>query len=390
MIFARRPAAQQPIVARVRVDRRTKRLVNRLDPGDIAVIDHHDLDRVAAEALLRAKPSAVLNASASVTGRYPSAGASILVSGGITLIDNLGETLMTLTEGSTVDIDGGSVFSNGELVATGVRQSMASVAESIEKAREGLSIELQAFAENTLKYISEESHLLFDPPDPPTLRTDMRGRHVMVVVRGHHFREDIDHLRSYVRDMRPVIIAVDGGADVCLEANLKPDILIGDFDSVTDDAIRCGAELVVHAYVGGRAPGAERLDKLDVPYITYEAPGMSEDVAMLLAYDEGAELIVAVGTHASMEEFLDKGRAGMASTFLTRLKVGPRLVDAKGVSRLYQGTIRKSDLTFLIASAFVAFVVMATVSSSLTTFLSVAWFLLTQSLNDVFTTLTPW
>lgn len=388
-MFVRRVVPEETASGLVRVDTRTKRLVTRVKPGDIAIIDHSDIDRVAAEALLRCQPSAVLNASRSMTGRYPSMGASILVNAGIPLVDGLGAEVMALPEGSRVEIEGHRVLYEGELCAIGVRQTPRSIAEQIEAAREGLSKELQAFAENTLTYISEESHLLFDPPDPPKLRVDLKGRHVMVVVRGHHYREDIDHLRSYVRDMRPVIIAVDGGADVCLEANLKPDIVIGDFDSVTDDAIRCGAELVVHAYVGGKAPGAQRLVKLGVPFVTYEAPGMSEDVAMLLAYDEGAELIVAVGTHASMEEFLDKGRAGMASTFLTRLKVGPRLVDAKGVSRLYQGTVRKSDLTYLIASALVAFVVMAMVSSSLTTFLSVTWFLFTQFLGDLGSTLNP-
>lgn len=390
MMFARRSIATEVITGCARVDARTKRLVKRLQPGDVAVIDHADLDRVAAESLVACRPSVVINAAPSVTDRYPSAGALILMRAGIPLIDNAGQALMDIDEGSVVTVDGTTVTITGGASLTGVRQTHASVEAAIELAKARLTEQLAAFAENTLEYLRQESHLLFDPPDPPQLKVNFRGRHVMVVVRGHDYREDLQHLRSYVRDVRPVIIAVDGGADICLEHGLIPDIIIGDFDSITDQALLCGAQLVVHAYVGGHAPGAARLDAKNLPYVSYEAPGMSEDVAMLLAYDEGAELIVAVGTHASMVEFLDKGRAGMASTFLTRLKVGPRLVDAKGVSRLYRGTIRTSDLVFLIMSALVAFVVMALVLEPFRTFLSGSWFLVSEFFGDFVQVITPW
>lgn len=378
------------IEATGRVDKRTKRLIKRLRPGEIAIIDHADIDRIAAEALIEVKPSVVLNASDSITGRYPSIGAVCLAQAGIEIIDGLGADLMTIKDGSIVQVDGTKVTVDGQVIADGVRQTLLSLQMKVDEAKAGLSAELQAFAENTLTYIREESDLLFDPPDPPELQVPLKGRHVMVVVRGYNFRDDLAHLRGYVREMKPVIFAVDGGADVCLQEGLKPDVIIGDFDSVSDAALMCGAELVVHAYAGGCAPGAERLETLGLPYVAYEAPGMSEDVAMLLAYDEGAELIVAVGTHASMIEFLDKGRAGMASTFLTRLKVGPILIDAKGVNRLYRATIRKSDLSFLIGSALVVFVVMALVSYPFRTFLSGGWFILGRFLDDLFRTLTPW
>jgi uncharacterized membrane-anchored protein len=391
-MFVRRGQAVDPVTITgvARVDTRTKRLVKRLQPGDIAVIDHIDLDRVAAESLVACRPAAVVNASPSVSDRYPSGGAFILVRAGIPLIDGVGPALMQIADGAIVDVTHDVITRVDAEPISGVRQTLGSVEESIESARACLSEQLAAFAENTLEYLRKESHLLFDPPDPPQLKVNFRGRHVMVVVRGHGYREDLQHLRSYVRDVRPIIIAVDGGADVCLEHGLIPDIIIGDFDSITDNALGCGAQLVVHAYVGGGAPGAERLRAKNLPYVTYEAPGMSEDVAMLLAYDEGAELIVAVGTHASMVEFLDKGRAGMASTFLTRLKVGPRLVDAKGVSRLYRGTIRTSDLSFLIASALVAFMVMALVLEPFRTFLSGSWFLLSEFFGDFYRVVTPW
>jgi uncharacterized membrane-anchored protein len=191
---------------------------------------------------------------------------------------------------------------------------------------------------------------------------------VLVVVRGHDYRQDLRQLRAYIREVRPVLIGVDGGADAILEIGSKPHLIIGDFDSVSDKALRSGAELVVHAYAGGRAPGAERLQALGLEYVTFEAAGTSEDIAMLLAYERGADLLVAVGTHASAVEFLDKGRPGMASTFLVRLKVGPILVDAKGVNRLYQSTVRKRDLAFLVASALITMIVIALVSAPLHTF----------------------
>jgi uncharacterized membrane-anchored protein len=334
----------------VRVDARTKRLVKRLQPGEIAVIDHIDLDRVAAESLVACRPSAVINANPSVSDRYPSGGALILVRADIPLIDGVGGELMDLHEGTTIDINVDVITRADGEPLTGVRQTLASVEASIESARACLSEQLAAFAENTLEYLRKESHLLFDPPDPPQLKVNFRGRHVMVVVRGHGYREDLQHLRSYVRDVRPIIIAVDGGADVCLEHGLIPDIIIGDFDSVTDHALSCGAQLVVHAYVGGEAPGAARLRAKNLPYVSYEAPGLSDDVAMLLAYDEGA----------------------------------------KGVSRLYRGTIRTSDLTFLIASALVAFLVMALVLEPFRTFLSGSWFLLSEFFRDFFRVVTPW
>jgi uncharacterized membrane-anchored protein len=233
--------------------------------------------------------------------------------------------------------------------------------------------ELERFAQNTLEYLQRERHLLTDSPNLPDLRVDLKGRHVLLVVRGFDYREDLSILRAYIKEVRPVLIGVDGGADALLEFRLKPDVIIGDFDSVSDKALTCGAQLVVHAYPGGDAPGAARLERLGRAYSVFEGAGTSEDIAMLLAYEKGAELIVAVGAHASMVEFLDKGREGMASTFLTRLKVGPILVDAKGVSRLYQSRVHKRDMAFLVAAAILAMVVMVVVSEPLRFLVRVLW-----------------
>jgi uncharacterized membrane-anchored protein len=345
---------------RARVDRRTKRLLDRLQPGEVAIIDHEDLDRIAAENLVRARPAAVVNAASSISGRYPNVGPLLLAAAGIPLIDAAGsEVVDRVREGQLVRIDGNEVWIDGAVVAKGTRQSMASLEAEYETAKGSLGEELERFAENTLEYMRRERHFVVEPPDFPDVGVSFQHRHALVVVRGADYRVDLAHLRSYVREMRPVLIAVDGGADALLEVGLKPDLIIGDFDSVSTHALHTGANLAVHAYAGGEAPGAARLDQLGLEYVTLEAPGTSEDLAMLLAFEQGAELIVAVGTHASMVDFLDKGRAGMASTFLVRLKVGPILVDAKGVSRLYQSRIRKRDMTFFLVAAMVAFIAIA-------------------------------
>ena len=338
-----------------RLDRRTKRLVGRLRPGDIAVIDHVDIDRVAADSLVAVGVAAVLNAKPSISGRYPNLGPEVLIQAGIVLIDDLGEDAFErINEGDAVSIDGDTVVINGEAVATGVRQDAETVAAAMADAREGLSVQLEAFAANTMDYLKQERDLLLDGVGVPDVQTEIAGRHVLIVVRGYDYKADLDVLRPYIREFKPVLIGVDGGADALVESGYTPDMIIGDMDSVTDDVLRCGAEVVVHAYPDGRAPGLDRVRQLDVAALTFPAAATSEDLAMLLADEQGASLIVAVGTHANLVEFLDKGRGGMASTFLTRLKVGGKLVDAKGVSRLYRQNISGSSLLLLVLSAIAA------------------------------------
>ncbi|KSW29033.1 putative cytokinetic ring protein SteA [Cellulomonas sp. B6] len=342
------------IVGPLRVDPRTKTLTKRLKPGDIAVIDHLDLDRVSAEALLACRPAAVLNAARSTSGRYPNLGPDILVSAGIPLVDDLGPDVMALTEGRVLRIVDGAVHDGDTLVAEGVAQTPETVAAAMEEARAGLSVQLESFAANTMDYLRRERELLLDGVGVPDIDTRIDGRQVLIVVRGYHYKEDLVTLRPYIREYRPVLIGVDGGADAILEAGWRPDMIVGDMDSVSDRALRCGAEIVVHAYRDGRAPGITRVEQLGVPHVVFPATGTSEDVAMLLADDKGAELIVAVGTHATLVEFLDKGRSGMASTFLTRLRVGGKLVDAKGVSQLYQHRISNLQLTLLVLAGLLA------------------------------------
>jgi uncharacterized membrane-anchored protein len=359
-----------------RVDRRTKQLVKRLHPGEVAVIHHADLDRVAAETLVDAAPAAVVNAVPSITGRYPNLGPLLICQAGIPLVDDVGtDVIDVIAEGVPVTVDGEDVRIGDQHVATGVRQTTESVDAAIEAARRNMGPELERFAANTVEYVRREIELLTGDIAVPDVRCPIEGRQVLIVVRGIDYKEDLSLLQQsgYLREVRPVIIGVDGGADALLDVGVTPDMIIGDFDSVTERALRCGAELVVHGYIDGRAPGAERLERLGLRYIVFSAPGTSEDVAMLLAYEKGADLMVAVGTHNSMVEFLDKGRAGMASTFLVRMKVGSALVDAKGVSRLYRHSVRTVDLLMLVLAALFTLAVVVVLSEPVRLVLRAFW-----------------
>ncbi|MGP5259212.1 putative cytokinetic ring protein SteA [Brachybacterium paraconglomeratum] len=343
-----------------RLGKRTKDLTKRLRPGEIAIIDHEDIDRVAAEALVEREPAAVLNVAASTSGRYPNAGPRILVDAGIVLVDSLGDEVFEgIRDGERITVEDGRVLLEGEPIAEGARQDDASVTASQEASREGLSEQLELFAENTMEYMLRERDLLLDGIGAPEVATRMDGRPVLIVVRGYHYKEDLATLKPFLRENRPVIIGVDGGADAVLEAGFRPDMIIGDMDSVSDRALRSGSELVVHAYRDGRAPGMERLAELGLAEgaVSFPASGTSEDIAMLLADEKGASVIVAVGTHGTLEEFLDKGRAGMSSTFLTRLRIGSKLVDAKGVSRLYRQRISTFQLVLLALAGLAALAV---------------------------------
>jgi uncharacterized membrane-anchored protein len=321
-----------------RLDKRTKRLVKRLGPDDIAIIDHADLDRVSAEELLECGVRVVFNVAPSTTGRYPNPGPLQLVRGGVRLIEVLDPRLFDeVRDGEPLVVRGASLFRNGSQLAAGRMLTSEWLELELAQQRHRLTDALEGFAENTMSFIRDEGTLVAEDMQLPQLKTRFRDRHALVVARGPGYKRDLRIVRPYIRDFKPVLVGVDGGADALLAAGRKPDVIVGDMDSVSDDALGCGAELVVHAYPDGQAPGRERVDRLGLSSAVVAAPGMSEDVAMLLAYEKGADLIVAVGTHFNLIEFLERNRAGMSSTFLTRLKVGEILVDARGVSRLSRG-----------------------------------------------------
>jgi uncharacterized membrane-anchored protein len=366
--------AEPPIYGVARLGRRTKDLVRRLRPSDIAVIDHADLDRMAAEDLLASGVRAVVNVAPSSTGRYPNAGPLILAEAGVRLLDVPGADLFErLRDGEPVALAGSDLRINGAVVASGELLTTERLAAEHERLHERVDEALAAFAENTIAHIRQEGELLAGPLELPATRTNFRDRHALIVVRGAGYRRDLRTLRAYIDDVRPVLVGVDGGADAILEAGLKPDVVLGDMDSASDGALRSGAELVVHAYPDGRAPGRERLERLGLEHLVVPAAGTSQDVAMLLAYEKGAALLVSVGSHFNLMEFLGKNRAGMSSTFLTRLRIGETLVDAKGVSRLYAPGVRGVHLAVFALLSALLLVVVVLSSPALQNFFELLW-----------------
>ncbi|HEX4305043.1 MAG TPA: putative cytokinetic ring protein SteA [Solirubrobacterales bacterium] len=360
-----------PIEGTARLGGRTKHLVKRLQPGDVAVIDHVNVDRIAAEELISCGVAAVVNASPSSDGKYPNAGPLMLARAGIRLVDAPEVPVFDLLrDGHEVTVTGeGAVLEAGKEVLRGTVLTVPELEREMAAQRARIDEVLAEFAENTVEHVRQETDILTGSIDFPPTRVSFRDRHVLIVVRGERHRRDLKALRTYIRNVRPLIVAVDGGADGVLEAGLKPDIILGDMDSASDSALSCGAELIVHAYPDGRAPGRERLVEMGLDHRVVPAAGTSEDVAMLMAFEKGADLIVSVGAHFNLIEFLDRKRGGMSSTFLTRLRIGEKLVDAKGVSRLYRPSSTVMPVVFFI----VAFLVLVTIL-----------IITSPALNDVF------
>jgi uncharacterized membrane-anchored protein len=323
------------IRGRARLGRRTKELVKRLGPGDVAVIDHRNLDRIAAEELAACGVRATINAAPSSDGTYPNTGPLALVRAGVRLIDAGPELFDLIADGDELEIEGGRVRSGGALIAEGRVMEAEELAMRLEDQRRRIDRALHDFTENTMAHLREEGGLLFGTVDLPETRTRFRDRHVLIVVRGTDHVRDLRALRAYIEDVDPILVGVDGGADAIVGQGLAPDVILGDMDSAGEAALRSGAELIVHAYPDGEAPGSERLRRLGLAHAVIPSAGTSQDVAMLLAFEKGAELIVSVGAHFNLVEFLERRRGGMSSTFLTRLRIGETLVDAKGVSHLY-------------------------------------------------------
>jgi uncharacterized membrane-anchored protein len=354
------------LTGHAKLDRRTKNLVKRLSADDIAIIDHTDLDRVSAEALLECGVRVVVNVAPSQSGRFPNPGPLALVRGGIRLIDVTADGLFEhVHEGELLTVRGAGLYRNGTCLATGRVLGERELERALAEQRGRVTEALEAFAENTMRYLREEGKLLAEGIEFPPLKTGFRDRHALVVARGPGYKRDLRMVKPYIRGFKPVLIGVDGGADALLEAGYKPDVIVGDMDSVSDEALRSGAELLVHGYLDGAAPGEERATQLGVAYEVVRATGISEDLALLLAFEKGSELIVAVGTHFNLIEFLERNRAGMSSTFVTRLKVGEILIDAKGVSRLASKQVGIWPLVLFTLAGLGAIAVAVAVSPAL-------------------------
>jgi uncharacterized membrane-anchored protein len=367
-------AAGREISGPAHLGRRTKRLVKTLSPGAVAVLDHKDLDRVSAEDLIAAGVRAVLNCSPSSTGAYPNMGPLLIVQAGIHLVDLPDDALFKrLSDGDEIVVRGGEVLRGSKLLASGAVQEPDAVRAATDERRREIGDALEAFAQNTIEHMLEERELLSGRIELPRFDTDFRDRPALIVVRGVDHQQDLRALRPYIRDMKPAILAVDGGANALLAEGFQPDMIVGDMDSATEQALRCGAELVVHAYPNGRAPGRDHLETLGLPYKLVPAPGTSQDVAMLIAAEKGAELIVSVGSQFNLVEFLDKNRRGMASTFLTRLRLGEILVDAKGVSRLYRPRAGAGPLVAVVLAGLLCLLAIVVLTPALRDVADLLW-----------------
>ena len=358
------------VEGKIKVDRKTKRLAKRLVAGDIAVINHSDIDEVSANSLVECKAKLIINASTSISGKYPNKGPGILVDKNILIIDNVGEEVFNeLKEGESVEVIDGNIYREGKLIGTGEVLDKEAVSKKIKIANENIEKELDRFIDNTIDYAKKEKGLILGDVKIPMMNTDYKNKHVLVVVRGQDYKQDLSTILSYIEDMKPVLVGVDGGADALLEFGYTPDVIVGDMDSVTDEALKSAKEIVVHAYPDGRAPGLKRIEDLGLDAVVFPAPGTSEDIAMLAAYEYGAELIVALGTHSNMIDFLEKGRPGMASTFLVRLKIGSKLIDAKGVNLLYKSRLKLKYILALILTALFPVLIVVSFSPSVKQFL---------------------
>ncbi|MPZ96918.1 MAG: hypothetical protein GEU96_18915 [Propionibacteriales bacterium] len=355
----RQDSADHPgVTGTARVGRRTSALVRRLRPGDIAVIDHVDLDRTSAEALVEARAAAVVNLAPSTSGRYPNLGPQVLNAAGVPLIDVAHPDLLNkVTDGDRLRIDGGVIFRDGAELVSGVVLDSSTIAQSMADARTGMGSQLEAFTANAQEFIRRERGLLLDGDGVPEVTTKIAGRPVVVVMKGYDYRADLRGLRLYIKEQKPVLVGVGAGADVLLAAGHKPDLVVGDGETLSDKALRSGAEVVLHHGHGTHPMGEDRFERMGVRAVLFAASGTSEDAAMLLAANRGADPVVAVGSHATLVEFLDKGRSTMASTFITRLRLGPTLVDAKSVQRLYRSPIRTWQVLLVALIGLIAVLV---------------------------------
>jgi uncharacterized membrane-anchored protein len=367
---SRQPAmdGRPGVAGTVRIDRRTSTLVRRLRPGDIAVIDHLDLDRAAAEALVECGVVAVVNASPFISGRYPNLGPEVLARSGILMLDDVGANAFTrLHDGSAARIDGGDVLVADQVVLSGHLLDGDEVRTQMDSARGGLESQLQSFTHNTTEFLRREQDLLLHGQGIPATRTSFAGRPVVVVVQGYDYRADLRLLRHYIREQRPLLVGVDGGADALLAAGHRPDLVVvgasgldqpgtasDSGQTISDNALKSAREVVLHTDRAGRTVGADRLERAGVRAKTLAASGTTEDVALLLADFAGASLLITVGTHATLDDFLDRKRSGLASVFLTRLRVGTKLIDAKGVPQLYAGRVLPWQLLLVLLAGLVA------------------------------------
>lgn len=355
----------------VKKDKKTKNLINRLEQKDIAIISHKDLDEIAARSLVEKKVACVINTEYTISGRYPNLGPSILMENNIPIFEVRDiYKLDILSDGNVIEVMDTSIMLEGKKIADCIHVDKSMIEELLKLGYDNIDKQLDIFIENTLEYAKKEKGLVTGKVSIPTIDTEISGKHVLVVVRGSDYKRDLMTIKSYIDEVKPILIGVDGGGDALLEFGYIPDIVIGDMDSVSDDCLTKSKEVIVHAYSDGRAPGLEKVSSLGIKAKIFPSPGTSEDIAFLLAFEKDADLIVAVGSHSNMIDFLEKGRAGMSSTFLVRLKVGSKLVDAKGVNKLYGSSFKPKYLGIILAAALIPIAILVIINPLTKSFLT--------------------
>ncbi|OZM75554.1 putative cytokinetic ring protein SteA [Pseudonocardia sp. MH-G8] len=372
-----------------RVDRRTDSLLRRLKPGEIAVIDHVDLDRTTADALVAAKVAGVVNAAPSISGRFPNLGPEVLVGAGIALVDGVGpEALREIKDGSRIRLHEGVVYAGELRLAEGVEQDADSVADAMVEAKSGLTHQLEAFAANTIEFMRRERSMLLDGAGVPDVEVELAGRQVLVVAAGYDHAAELARLAHFIREYRPVLVGVGAGADALLQAGHRPQLIVGDPNEISSEALTSGADVVVPAFADGHAPGLARVQDLGTGAVTFPSSANPEDLALLIAAHNGASLVVTVGLSASMAEFLDRGRSGsIASTFLTRLQLGGLLVDGQVIASLYRSRISIGAILLMVGAALVAVVAALLVSDAgeaVLTWLTQTWLGLVEQIRSWF------
>ena len=349
-----------------RIDKNTRRLLDRVGPGDIAILDEVDLDRVTADALVEANVGAVVNASRSISGRYPNLGPEVLVASGIVLVDEVGpEVFKRVKDGAKLRVDDGKVFVGERRLARGTTLDEHEIADMMIEAKTGLVDHLEAFSGNTIEFIRSESPLLIDGVGVPDIDVSLVGKHVVIVGDGPDRATDLRALKPFIKEYSPVIIGVGAGADTLTKAGYKPSLIVGDPEEMKIATLKCGAQLVLPADTDGHATGLERIQDLGIGATTFPAAGSASDLALLLADYHGADLIVTVGYGGTLDDFFDRSRReSNPSTFLTRMKVGPKLVDAKAVATLYRSRVSGAAVAFVVLAALIAVIAAVMLSSA--------------------------
>ena len=358
-LLSRTSALRPGLVGTAQVDRDIDRLLRRVGPGDVAVLDARDLDRITADALIDAGVAAVVNASPSISGRYPNLGPEVLVANGVILIDDAGqEVFKKIKDGARVRVHDGAVYAGDRRLIVGTERGEHEISELMREAKSGLVAHLEAFAGNAIEFIRSESPLLIDGIGIPDIDVELNRRHVVVVGEEDSATEDLKSLKPFIKEYQPVLVGVGTGADVLRKAGYRPQLIVGDPDKMTADVLRCGVQVVLPADADGHVPGLDRIQDLGIGAMTFPAGGSATDLALLLVDHHGAALIVTAGHTATIEEFFDRSRArSNPSTFLTRLKVGQKLVDAKAVATLYRSRISGGAIAFLVLAMLVAIIV---------------------------------